>query len=165
MLAAALSNGLPGLVDALAKAASSEVQKRGADGPSLGVARTLELAAALVAGLCGAADALEPPRAVLPEPPPPVKAVEAPEPDALRCTYATSGGDFVDQHWYNCATCGLVGDKGCCSACARKCHAGHELSYSRKSSFFCDCGARGDGDDDGAPRGLADALGLSLIHI
>ncbi|KAH8091112.1 hypothetical protein JL720_5995 [Aureococcus anophagefferens] len=151
VLAAALSNGLPGLVDALAKAASSEVQKRGADGPSLGVARTLELAAALVAGLCGAADALEPPRAVLPEPPPPVKAVEAPEPDALRCTYATSGGDFVDQHWYNCATCGLVGDKGCCSACARKCHAGHELSYSRKSSFFCDCGARGDGDDDGAP--------------
>ncbi|KAH8065027.1 hypothetical protein JL722_1923 [Aureococcus anophagefferens] len=151
VLAAALSNGLPGLVDALAKAASSEVQKRGADGPSLGVARTLELAAALVAGLCGAADALEPPRAVLPEPPPPVKAVEAPEPDALRCTYATSGGDFVDQHWYNCATCGLVGDKGCCSACARKCHAGHELSYSRKSSFFCDCGGGG-GDDDGAAR-------------
>ncbi|KAK7234637.1 histone-lysine N-methyltransferase [Aureococcus anophagefferens] len=163
VLAAALSNGLPGLVDALAKAASSEVQKRApAARRRWRRARTLELAAALVAGLCGAADALEPPRAVLPEPPPPVKAVEAPEPDAA--VHATRRrAATVDQHWYNCATCGLVGDKGCCSACARKCHAGHELSYSRKSSFFCDCGARGDGGDD-APRAWRTRWAAGATH-
>ncbi len=44
---------------------------------------------------------------------------------------------FVDQ----CYTCGLVGDRGCCSLCALVCHRGHDVSYARKSSFFCDCGA------------------------
>ena len=32
-------------------------------------------------------------------------------------------------------------EQGCCSLCARVCHAGHDIGYSRKSSFFCDCGA------------------------
>ena len=31
--------------------------------------------------------------------------------------------------------------EGCCSLCARICHKGHDIGYSRKSSFFCDCGA------------------------
>ena len=31
--------------------------------------------------------------------------------------------------------------QGCCSLCARVCHEGHDVGYSRKSSFFCDCGA------------------------
>lgn len=31
--------------------------------------------------------------------------------------------------------------QGCCSLCARVCHKGHDVGYSRKSSFFCDCGA------------------------
>lgn len=38
-------------------------------------------------------------------------------------------------------TCGLVFDKGCCTICALTCHRGHEVAYSRYSSFFCDCGA------------------------
>jgi hypothetical protein len=57
------------------------------------------------------------------------------------CTYTSTAGDFTDQHWYNCYTCGLVYDKGCCSLCAQICHKGHDVGYSRKSSFFCDCGA------------------------
>ena len=32
-------------------------------------------------------------------------------------------------------------DKGCCTLCALVCHKGHEVAYSRSSSFFCDCGA------------------------
>ena len=32
-------------------------------------------------------------------------------------------------------------DKGCCSICAQVCHKGHDVGYSRRSSFFCDCGA------------------------
>jgi Putative zinc finger in N-recognin (UBR box) len=55
------------------------------------------------------------------------------------CTYA-SDNDFRDQHWYNCGTCGLVGDAGCCSLCAVACHQGHELWYARYGSFMCDCG-------------------------
>jgi len=57
------------------------------------------------------------------------------------CTFVVTGGDFSEQHWYNCYTCGLVWDQGCCSLCAQICHKGHDVGYSRKSSFFCDCGA------------------------
>lgn len=55
------------------------------------------------------------------------------------CTYLADN-DFRDQHWYNCGTCGLVGDKGCCSLCSVVCHAGHDVWYSRYGSFLCDCG-------------------------
>ena len=41
----------------------------------------------------------------------------------------------------NCYTCGLLWDKGCCTLCALTCHRDHDVGYSRKSSFFCDCGA------------------------
>ncbi len=44
---------------------------------------------------------------------------------------------LVDQ----CYTCGLTGDRGCCTLCALICHNGHDVSYARHSSFFCDCGA------------------------
>jgi hypothetical protein len=56
------------------------------------------------------------------------------------CSYVLRNG-FFQQHWYNCYTCGLIFDKGCCTLCALTCHRGHEVSYSRYSSFFCDCGA------------------------
>lgn len=56
------------------------------------------------------------------------------------CSYIEKSG-FHGQHWYNCYTCGLVWDKGCCTLCALVCHKGHDISYSRYSSFFCDCGA------------------------
>ena len=47
----------------------------------------------------------------------------------------------MEQHWYFCYTCDLTVSKGCCSACARTCHRGHKVVYSRESRFFCDCGA------------------------
>jgi len=56
-----------------------------------------------------------------------------------KCSFAIND-DFHDQHWYNCYTCGLTADKGCCSLCALVCHHGHDVVYARKSSFFCDCG-------------------------
>jgi len=46
--------------------------------------------------------------------------------------------------------CGLLlnRDKGCCTLCALVCHQGHDVSYSRYSSFFCDCGAEDGGESD-----------------
>lgn len=35
------------------------------------------------------------------------------------CTFVETGEGFTEQHWYNCYTCGLLWDKGCCSLCAR----------------------------------------------
>jgi hypothetical protein len=52
------------------------------------------------------------------------------------CSYANRT-DFHEQHWYNCFTCGLTSDKGCCTLCAVVCHEGHDVAYSRFGSFFC----------------------------
>lgn len=65
------------------------------------------------------------------------------------CSYAIER-DFHEQHWYNCYTCGLTNDKGCCALCAIVCHQGHDVAYSRYSSFFCDCGG---GDDETTSSG------------
>jgi hypothetical protein len=59
------------------------------------------------------------------------------------CSFAVTGSNFTDQHWYYCYTCGLTQSEGCCSVCIRVCHKGHVVSYSRCSRFFCDCGAGG----------------------
>ena len=59
------------------------------------------------------------------------------------CTFVTSGESFQEQHWYFCYDCNLVASRGCCSNCAKTCHTGHRVVYSRKSRFFCDCGADG----------------------
>ena len=64
------------------------------------------------------------------------------DPNHNLCTYITGKGQFDEQHWYNCFSCDLHWDKGCCSLCVRVCHKGHDVSYSRYSSFFCDCGAQ-----------------------
>ena len=53
---------------------------------------------------------------------------------------------FVNQHWYHCHTCGLVDRAGCCSICARVCHRDCDVTYSKHGSFFCDCGAKEDGN-------------------
>ena len=42
-------------------------------------------------------------------------------------------------------------DQGCCSLCAQICHRGHDVGYSRKSSFFCDCGAEGTANSNRPP--------------
>ncbi|PKA57546.1 Auxin transport protein BIG [Apostasia shenzhenica] len=59
------------------------------------------------------------------------------------CTFTSSGSNFMEQHWYFCYTCDLTVSKGCCSICAKVCHKGHRVVYSRSSRFFCDCGAGG----------------------
>ncbi|XVF31619.1 hypothetical protein REPUB_Repub17cG0006900 [Reevesia pubescens] len=59
------------------------------------------------------------------------------------CTFTSSGNNFMEQHWYFCYTCDLTVSKGCCSVCAKVCHRGHRVVYSRSSRFFCDCGAGG----------------------
>ncbi|KAJ1406495.1 Zinc finger, UBR-type [Sesbania bispinosa] len=59
------------------------------------------------------------------------------------CTFTSSGSNFMEQRWYFCYTCDLTVSKGCCSVCAKVCHRGHRVVYSRSSRFFCDCGAGG----------------------
>ncbi|VDM95152.1 unnamed protein product [Thelazia callipaeda] len=59
------------------------------------------------------------------------------------CTFAATANQFIQQHWYNCYTCNIVEGEGVCSVCAVNCHRGHDLSYSKFGSFFCDCGAKG----------------------
>jgi len=49
--------------------------------------------------------------------------------------------DHLTKYRYHCEECGLKDDKGCCTLCALVCHRGHDVSYSRFSAFFCDCGA------------------------
>lgn len=70
-------------------------------------------------------------------------------PEQLHCTFAVHGDQFVEQHWFQCYTCGLTDSRGCCSACVRVCHAGHDVVYAAKSRFFCDCGG------ENGPRGNA----------
>lgn len=59
------------------------------------------------------------------------------------CTYNATKKEFKVQHWYWCFTCKLVDNSGCCGVCANRCHRGHQLVYSKKSNFFCDCGDSG----------------------
>lgn len=57
------------------------------------------------------------------------------------CTYNQTGSDkYIRQPFFRCLTCGLVNGKGCCAACAKICHAGHELKYVGVVPSFCDCG-------------------------
>ncbi len=65
--------------------------------------------------------------------------------DSKLCTYTITKKDFMNQHWYYCHTCKMVDRIGVCSICARVCHKGHDISYSKYGSFFCDCGAKEDG--------------------
>lgn len=67
-----------------------------------------------------------------------------------RCSFLEKTG-YHGQHWYNCYTCGLVWEKGCCTLCALICHRGHDVTYSRYSSFFCDCAAE-DGNSSSQSR-------------
>jgi E3 ubiquitin-protein ligase UBR4 len=52
--------------------------------------------------------------------------------------------EFMSQHWYYCHSCKMVDRIGCCTVCAKVCHAGHDISYAKYGSFFCDCGAKED---------------------
>ena len=52
--------------------------------------------------------------------------------------------NHIWQPFYHCKTCGLVDEFGCCEACAKICHQGHNVKFSHYANCFCDCGA-GDG--------------------
>ena len=52
---------------------------------------------------------------------------------------------FFPSPRYHCHTCKMVDGVGVCTICAKVCHRGHELSYAKYGSFFCDCGAKEDG--------------------
>ena len=60
------------------------------------------------------------------------------------CTFTKTQETFTEQHWFYCHTCKMVENKGVCIHCAKMCHSDHEISYSKYSPFFCDCGAKGD---------------------
>jgi hypothetical protein len=58
------------------------------------------------------------------------------------CTFVVTGSQYTPQAWYQCYTCNLLGNEGCCEVCAQICHKGHQLSARQFSrQFFCDCGA------------------------
>ena len=63
--------------------------------------------------------------------------------DDQLCTFAATQKEFTDQHWYHCHTCSMVENEGVCTICAKVCHYGHDLTYAKRGSFFCDCGAKG----------------------
>ena len=60
------------------------------------------------------------------------------------CDFKVSKKEFMSQHWYYCHTCKMVDRIGVCSVCAKVCHAGHDISYAKYGSFFCDCGDKDD---------------------
>lgn len=61
------------------------------------------------------------------------------------CTFTLTQKEFMHQHWYHCHTCRMVDGVGVCTVCARVCHRGHDVTYSKYGAFFCDCGAKEDG--------------------
>ena len=71
------------------------------------------------------------------------------------CSFNRTRTNYEMQHWYYCYTCKLVANRGTCSVCARKCHKGHEVVYSRRANFFCDCGAnQGNNSCKSMPKGV-----------
>lgn len=61
------------------------------------------------------------------------------------CTYTITQKEFMNQHWYHCHTCKMIDGVGVCSVCAQVCHKNHDITYSKFGNFFCDCGAKENG--------------------
>jgi hypothetical protein len=58
------------------------------------------------------------------------------------CTYAQHGSQYILQPWYHCRTCELVGQLGCCQACFKLCHRGHDTFTGLvMHASYCNCGA------------------------
>lgn len=62
------------------------------------------------------------------------------------CTFTVTQKEFINQHWYHCHTCKMLDGVGVCNICAQVCHKGHDVTYSKHGSFFCDCGANEEGN-------------------
>ena len=60
------------------------------------------------------------------------------------CTFTVTQKEYMTQHWYHCHTCAMLDSVGVCSVCVRVCHKGHDVTYAKHGSFFCDCGAKED---------------------
>lgn len=67
-------------------------------------------------------------------------ALNDPKPERKVCTMTKCGVAFIYQNIYECRTCGLVDNLGCCEPCAQICHNGHELVRGQYKYFACDCG-------------------------
>ncbi|KPM11172.1 zinc finger in N-recognin (UBR box) containing protein, partial [Sarcoptes scabiei] len=52
------------------------------------------------------------------------------------CTYTFTRKEFINQHWYHCHTCKMLNGVGVCTVCAKVCHRGHDVTYSKHGSFF-----------------------------
>lgn len=56
------------------------------------------------------------------------------------CTFVRTGAQSMQQHIYDCVTCGLVDGLCICDACAVRCHSTHELvDRGVSGSAYCDC--------------------------
>ncbi|KAK2963019.1 hypothetical protein BLNAU_2042 [Blattamonas nauphoetae] len=66
-----------------------------------------------------------------------------PEPVISQSAYCTFFDDtkerMVKQPYYNCNTCGMNSGNSICEKCIKVCHAGHDVSFNRDGSCFCDC--------------------------
>jgi len=73
----------------------------------------------------------------------PLAAVASDSLHAMECTSAVTGSNFVQMEVYECKDCGLNNGECCCYICAEICHAGHNVTFKRRSKAFCDCGFTG----------------------
>ncbi len=59
------------------------------------------------------------------------------------CSYSLTGDYSPFQNFYWCKTCKMTDNQGCCEACVRNCHVGHEVEERKFTAAFCDCGPKG----------------------
>ena len=80
---------------------------------------------------------------------PPIAGVD--ETKHTKCTYAVTQTNLFTQEIYVCHTCNRKSSKTkkkrdttashcCCSGCADKCHASHDVEFVANGAAFCDCG-------------------------
>ena len=55
---------------------------------------------------------------------------------------SSSPPDQINQHTWQCKTCGIVGDQYICNACKERCHAGHEVIDTGKRHCACSCASK-----------------------
>lgn len=72
-------------------------------------------------------------------PPPPTENKLIPKIEPI-CTVAATGSNYIDQRFYHCRTCNIIGDCGVCEVCARNCHKGHDIYIGDDAlESYCDC--------------------------
>lgn len=64
--------------------------------------------------------------------------------DSMTCSMSDNGAVLIRQPWFHCETCWPnQNQKGCCLACAKRCHAGHNVAYQGWCFSYCDCALSG----------------------